>query len=102
MSRSESTRPSRTRANAWLVLVLPVAIALAACEGSEGPMGPEGPPGESGPGTRLVLSGVFGDNGVASQILPPEAGTLADPPAASCWISPDSQFWFTNGCLLVF
>ena len=65
-------------------------------------MGPEGPPGESGPGTRLVLSGVFGDNGVASQILPPEAGTLADPPAASCWISPDSQFWFTNGCLLVF
>ena len=65
-------------------------------------MGPEGPPGESGPGTRLVLSGVFGDDGVASQILPPEAGTLADPPAATCWVSLDSQLWLSNPCVLAF
>ena len=84
-------------------LVLLLSIALAACEGSEGPTGPAGPAGptgEAGPGTRIVLSGTINvgtqDTAlvVQDQALPPEAGTLADPPAVTCWLSFDGMGWF--------
>ena len=88
-----TNRPwSRMRANLWLML--PMAIALAACDG------PEGPAGESGPGTRLVFSGIFPADSLAAHVLPPEAGTVADPPVATCWVSPTSVIWGSVQCLL--
>ena len=85
-------------------LVLLLSIALAACEGSEGPTGPSGPTGpagEAGPGTRIVLSGTINvaeapDSVLVlvQQALPPEAGTLADLPAVTCFLSPDGNTWF--------
>ena len=102
MCRGDSRRRRRTKAYPWLMLS--VAIALTACGGSEGPVGPpgaEGPPGEAGPGTRIVFSGVFGVDALVVVLLPPEAGTLAEPPAATCWVSLDSQLWASAGCLFV-
>ena len=87
-------------------LVLLLSVALAACEGSEGPTGPAGsagPTGESGPGTRLVLSGTINVAEapdtvlvIQDQALPPEAGTVANPPAVTCWLSSDGLLWFQN------
>ena len=72
---------------------------LAACEGPTGPEGPAGPQGESGPGIRTVFSGTLDTSTMPDSTaaifvlvsLPPQAGTVSDPPSASCWISPDSD-----------
>lgn len=61
-----------------------VVALLAACEGAAGPMGP---PGEPGPGTRLTYDGMLDASGTAVARLPAEAGTLADPPAVTCYVS---------------
>ena len=92
-------------------LALLLSIALAACEGSEGPTGPTGPTGpagEAGPGTRRVFSGTINDPSapdtvavVQQQALPPEAGTLTDPPTLTCWLSADGVFWFQDLCPFV-
>ena len=85
-------------------LFLLLSLSLAACAGSEGPTGPSGPTGpagEAGPGTRIVLSGTINvaeapDSVLVlvRQALPPEAGTLADLPAVTCFLSLDGNIWF--------
>ena len=85
-------------------LFLLLSLSLAACAGSEGPTGPSGPTGpagEAGPGTRIVLSGTINvaeapDSVLVlvQQALPPEAGTLADLPAVTCFLSLDGNIWF--------
>jgi len=49
-----------------------------------------GPPGAPGPGTRLVFDATVTVSGTAIVNLPSEAGTLASPPAVSCYVSGDS------------
>jgi hypothetical protein len=49
-----------------------------------------GPAGSPGPGTRRVLDATVNSSGVASVNLPPEAGTLADPPVVACYFSGDA------------
>ena len=94
---------ARTPSAAALLVLL--SLTLVACEG---PTGPEGPAGESGPGTRRVFSGTFNDPSVPDSLsvvvdhaLPPEAGTVIDPPSATCWISPNGQSWLQNLCAFV-
>ncbi len=75
-------------------LRLCVALGLSlltsmACKGDVGPMGPAGPAGPqgpAGPGTRVVFTGVTSSSGGGSALLPPAAGTLANPPGLSCYI----------------
>ena len=91
-----------------------LSLSLAACSGSEGstgpsgPTGPTGPAGEAGPGTRIVLSGTINvaeaPDTVLLQIgqaLPPEAGTLADPPSVTCWLSGNGLAWFQELCIII-
>jgi len=84
-------------------LVLLLALALGACEGPTGPEGPAGPEGEPGPGTRVVFSGTTDANGLAIHELPAAAGTLANPPAITCWvsISEDNTYFTQYPCDLV-
>ena len=93
---------ARTPSTAALLVLL--SLTLVACEG---PTGPEGPAGKSGPGTRMVFSGTLDTTtlpdsgavilGLAS--LPPEAGIIDDPPAATCWISNDGGLWLEDACV---
>ena len=46
-----------------------------------------GPAGAPGPGTRLVFDATVGASGSATVSLPAEAGSLASPPAISCYVS---------------
>jgi hypothetical protein len=75
------------RLSVRLAVTVCLAAMLAACEG---PMGPAGIPG---PGTRLVLNATANNAGTAVVNLPPEAGTLDDPPVVACYISSNGQFW---------
>jgi hypothetical protein len=68
-----------------------LTAALLACEG------PMGPPGAPGPGTRLVLDSTVDEFGEALVDLPAEAGTLASPPAVSCYISSTGDVWLIVG-----
>jgi hypothetical protein len=70
------------------VTVLAFALALTACEG---PMGPAGP---AGPGTRVVLDATTDSSGEALVELPNGSGTLASPPAVSCYLSETGDLWF--------
>lgn len=92
-------------------LVLLLSLALAACTGADGPTGPTGstgptgPTGVAGPGTRIVLSGTINVPDIADttvvaifRALPPEAGTANDPPAITCWISPNGVGWLNTFC----
>ena len=52
-----------------------------------------------------MLSGTISAAGVPDTVavlwgaeLPPEAGTLNDPPAISCWLSADGVFWLNDFC----
>lgn len=63
---------------------------MSACEGPMGPEGPQGLPGTQGPpgpGTRIVLEGQLDERGTGSLSLPPQAGTLGDPPAITCFVA---------------
>jgi hypothetical protein len=86
---------------AWSLLIL-----LAACAGPTGPEGPAGsggvagPAGPAGPGTRLVFGGVVGAEEFVAHDLPIAAGTVASPPVATCWISEDNVFWFSDLCIM--
>ena len=89
-------------------LILLLSLSLAACEGPTGPTGPEGPEGEAGPGTRIVLSGTMSLSSepdsvfvLWDQALPPEAGTAADPPSITCWLSEDNELWFQDSCAFI-
>lgn len=78
-------------------------LLLMACEGPIGPDGPTGPQGlpgsdglpgeqgEAGPGTRLVLDGQLDWEGAGTVALPLAAGTLADPPAVTCYTAPEAN-----------
>ena len=70
----------------WLAIVVPLLIALAACEGPVGPEGPQGaqgdvgPEGLPGPGLRLTATGVIGaDSTAAVEVI---GGSLADLPSS--------------------
>jgi hypothetical protein len=80
------------------IIVLLLAATLAACKGPAGPAGPAGPtgaPGQAGPvgprgpsgSTRLTFDGQADANGFVGYYLPAEAGTIADPPSVSCYVS---------------
>jgi hypothetical protein len=74
-----------------LAAAVGLAVALSACEGPTGPIGPPGP------GTRLVLNGTTDTNGEAVVDLPSEAGTIADPPAVTCYLSGTGDAWLIIG-----
>lgn len=80
------------------ISILILLAILAACEGPAGPAGPAGPtgaPGQTGPAgpkgeagtTRLTFDGQADATGFVGYYLPTEAGTIADPPAVSCYVS---------------
>ena len=82
----------------WLLIVTPLLIALAACEGPVGPEGPQGgPPGDvgpeglPGPGLRLTATGVIGaDSTAAVEVI---GGRLSDLPALTCYESETGAVW---------
>jgi len=79
----------------WLVIVVPLLMALAACEGPMGPEGPQGPAGSVGPtgpagpvgSVRLIASGTIGADGSATAEFPPGVGSLVDLPSLTCYQS---------------
>jgi len=87
-----------------------LSLALVFALGCEGPTGPEGPPGDDAMVDRLVFEGDLDATGSASVDLPPEAGTIKNPPLVSCYVSYGSSSWAALGsggpgslglCLLV-
>ena len=78
----------------WLAIVVPLLIALAACEGPVGPQGPAGdvgPEGLPGPGLRLTATGVIGaDSTAAVEVV---GGRLADLPALTSYVSETGAVW---------
>ena len=84
----------------WLLIVTPLLIALAACEGPVGPEGPQGPPGDvgpeglPGPGLRLTATGVIGaDSTAAVEVI---GGRLSDLPALTCYESETGAVWMVK------
>ena len=85
----------------WLLIVTPLLIALAACEGPVGPEGAQGPPGPVGPigpegpgGTvRLIASGTIGADGTVEAAFPTGVGSLTDLPALTCYQSETGAVW---------
>jgi hypothetical protein len=83
--RSQPSPTSEPPMRRLALLLLP--LSFAACEGPAGPTGPAGPQGEPGPGTRTVLTATVSASGSASVTLPAAAGTLADPPGLTCYVT---------------
>lgn len=89
------------------VRFLLLVLIFAACEGPTGPMGPQGETGVQGPmgpqgpqgppGTeKFVASARVNAQGSAAVALPSAAGTIARPPALSCYLQePGAQVWIT-------
>ena len=89
-----------------LVVLLACLLTMIGCDGPvglPGPVGTSGPQGEqgidgaAGSGTRLVARGVLDVSGSATLDLPPELGTISDPPLVGCYVSPDGSEWFVIG-----
>ena len=76
--------------------MVPLLIALAACEGPVGPEGPEGPVGPEGPegplgAVRGVASGTIGaDSTAAVEVI---GGSLTDLPSLTCYQSETGAVW---------
>lgn len=76
-----------------------LALFTLSCEGATGPTGPAGPTGPQGPagppgaegppgpGTQVAFVGQLDSSGSAVVQLPPEAGTISDPPVVTCYLS---------------
>ena len=82
----------------WLLIVAPLLIALAACEGPVGPEGPQGPPGDVGPvgpegAVRLIGTGTIGADGTVIVGFPPGLGSLTDLPSLTCYQSETGAVW---------
>ena len=85
----------------WLAIVVPLLIALAACEGPVGPEGPQGPPGEVGPegpegplgAVRLIATGTIGADGTVTVEFPPGLGSRDDLPSLTCYQSETGAVW---------
>ena len=91
----EGQRPPTVR---WLAIVVPLLIALAACEGPVGPEGAQGPPGPVGPegplgAVRGIAFGTIGLDGTAMGELPVGVGSLTDLPALTCYQSETGAVW---------
>ena len=78
----------------WLAIVVPLLIALAACEGPVGPEGPQGPPGDVGPegppggGLRFIATGVIDADGTVTAAFPEGVGSVTDDlPSLTCYQS---------------
>ena len=77
----------------WLVIVVPLLIALAACEGPVGPEGPQGPPGDVGPegpegsvgAVHLIANSTIGADGTVTVEFPPGLGSLDDLSSLTCY-----------------
>ena len=85
----------------WLLIVVPLLIALAACKGPVGPEGPQGPPGEAGEvgpegplgAVRLIADGTIGADGTVTVDFPPGLGSLDDLPSLTCYQSETGAVW---------
>ena len=85
----------------WLTIVVPLLMALAACEGPTGPEGPQGPAGSVGPtgpagsggSVRLTLSGTIGADSTVVAAFPPGVGSLVDLPSLTCYQSETGAVW---------
>ena len=81
--------------------MVPLLIALAACEGPVGPEGPQGPPGDVGPvgpeaplgAVRGIASGTIGADGTVMAEFPPGVGSLTDLPSLTCYQSETGAVW---------
>jgi hypothetical protein len=88
MHRTGRRHAFSLRAVAFTILL---PLALVACDG---PMGPEGPPGPPGDASRLSHIGVLDAAGLGEVLLPPEAGTIDDPPLLNCYVAEDTWYWY--------
>ena len=97
--RTPFYRESRMR---WPAIVVPLLIALAACEGPVGPEGPQGPPGEAGPvgpegplgAVRFIATGTIGADGTVTAAFPPGVGSVTDDlPSLTCYQSETGAVW---------
>ena len=80
------------------ILFLSLVLELAsACEGPTGPEGPPGKPGEPGVVSRLVFEGELDAVGSVSITLPPEAGTITNPPIVTCYVAYGTVGWVVVG-----
>ncbi len=86
----------------WLAIVVPLLIALTACEGPVGPEGPQGasgaagpigPEGPPGPGLRLTATGTIDADGTVMAEFPPGVGSLTDLPSLTCYQSETGAVW---------
>ena len=86
----------------WPAIVVPLLIALAACEGPVGPEGPQGPPGEAGPvgpegplgAVRFIATGTIGADGTVTAAFPPGVGSVTDDlPSLTCYQSETGAVW---------
>jgi hypothetical protein len=84
-------RPRSASSLRALAFALLLPLGIAACEGPVGPQGPRGAPGEA---TRISYIGVLDEFGWAEVLLPPEAGTIDDPPLLSCYVADDDWYWY--------
>ena len=82
----------------WRAIVVPLLIALAACEGPVGPEGPQGPPGDDGPigpegAVRWIATGTIGADGTVMAEFPTGVGSLTDLPSLTCYQSETGSVW---------
>lgn len=86
----------------WLAIVVPLLIALAACEGPMGPEGSQGPPGSVGPigpagppggSVRLTATGTIAADSTAAAEFPVGLGSLDDLPTLTCYESENGAVW---------
>ena len=86
----------------WLAIVVPLLMALAACEGPTGPEGAQGPPGDVGPigpegpaggGLRLTATGTIGADSTATATFPLGVGSRTDLPVLTCYQSETGAVW---------
>lgn len=84
-------------------LLMAAVMVLLACEGPVGPEGPRGADGEPGPQgetglqgppgadgedlTTIMRAGQLNAAGEGAASLPPEAGSIDDPPVVACYLS---------------
>ena len=94
----EGQRPPTVR---WLAIVVPLLIALVACEGPVGPEGAQGPPGDVGPigpegplgAVRLTATDTIGADGTAVADFPVGVGSLTNLPSLTCYQSETGAVW---------
>ncbi len=85
----------------WLAIVVPLLIALAACEGPTGPEGAQGPTGDVGPegpegplgAVRLTGTGMIGEDGTVEAEFPVGVGSLENLPSLTCYQSETGAVW---------